>query len=131
MNSPPMPAQLSDDLRETLEEGRSIPPHVYDEARRVARHARKAATGLFDDVDVLLAPSAPGRGALAESWNDRFLAFQQGLDADRQPLCERARACRCRRNAARLQLIGRFGRDKVALQAAHWLECEIAARFQP
>jgi len=123
--------QLSDILRETLEEGRSIPPHAYDEARRVARHARKAATGLFDDIDVLLAPAAPGAGPLRSLGTTGTALFNKvwtlaGNPSVNVPGLEDAAGM-----PLGIQLIGRFGRDKQTLQAAHWLEGEIAARLQP
>lgn len=118
--------RLSTILRETLEEGRTITPPQYDEGRRVARHARKAATTLFSDVDVLLTPSAPGSAPrnLETTGSALFNKLWTltgnpsvnvpGLkDASGMPLG--------------VQAIGRFGRDKSTLQAAHWLERLLAA----
>ncbi|WP_346906644.1 amidase [uncultured Roseibium sp.] len=123
--------ELSDILRETLEEGRSIPPHVYDEARRAARHARKAATGLFDDIDVLLAPSAPGAGPLRSLGTTGSALFNKAWTLTGNPCVNVPGLADAAGMPLGIQLIGRFGRDKQTLQAGHWLEGEIAARLQP
>ncbi len=123
--------QMSDILRETLEEGRNIPPQVYDEARRTARHARKAATGLFDDVDILLLPSAPGAGPLRSLGTTGSALFNKAWTLTGNPCVNVPGLADPAGMPLGVQLIGRFGRDKQTLQAAHWLEGEIAARLQP
>lgn len=113
--------RLSPILRETLEQGRTISPPQYDEGRRIARHARKAATALFADADILLTPAAPGAAPRSLETTGSALFNKlwtltgnpsvnvPGLkDASGMPLG--------------VQAIGRFGRDKSTLQAAHWLE---------
>jgi Asp-tRNA(Asn)/Glu-tRNA(Gln) amidotransferase A subunit family amidase len=112
---------MSATLREALERGKIISTSDYDTARRIARHARKAATALFDEVDVLLTPSAPGPApaGLGSTGGPSFnklwtmtgnpcltvpgLASQAGL-----PLG--------------IQLVGRFGRDRTVLGIGNWLQ---------
>jgi len=122
---------LSGILRETLEEGRSIPPHIYDEARRVARHARKAATGLFDDVDILLAPSAPGAGPLRSLGTTGSALFNKVWTLTGNPCVNVPGLADPAGMPLGIQLVGRFGRDKQTLQAGRWFEGEIAARLRP
>ena len=123
--------ELSEDLRETLEEGRTIPPNAYDDARRAARHARQAATGLFDEVDILLAPSAPGAGPLRSLGTTGSALFNKVWTLTGTPCVNVPGLADSAGMPLGIQLIGRFGRDKQTLQAGRWLEGEIAARLQP
>jgi len=114
-------SDMSDILRTTLEGGRAITPEAYDAARATARRARKAATALFDNVDVLLTPSATGAApaGLGSTGNPIFNKLWTltgnpcvnvtGLSGDSGlPLG--------------VQIVGRFGADRTALSAASWLE---------
>lgn len=51
---------LAPNLRGRLDESKGIKPAVYDEAIRITGAARRALTKIFEEVDVLLALSAPG-----------------------------------------------------------------------
>jgi Asp-tRNA(Asn)/Glu-tRNA(Gln) amidotransferase A subunit family amidase len=51
---------VAPNLRGRLDESKGMPPAVYDEAMRVTRQARLALASVFEEVDVLLAISAPG-----------------------------------------------------------------------
>lgn len=116
---------MSETLRRTLEAGRRIDPKDYDAARGKARRARRAATALFDEVDILIKPSAPG-------------AAPRGLESTGSPIFNKLWTLTGNpcvnvpgmRNAAGLplgvQVICRFGRDRLALSAAAWLEGLIA-----
>lgn len=113
--------RMSPKLRDLLLEGQRIAPQTYDDARRVARGARTAATGLFGAVDVLIEPSAPG-------------AAPKGLDTTGQPTFNKlwtltgnptVNVPGLRDRAGMplgIQIIARFGRDRVALSAGAWLE---------
>jgi Asp-tRNA(Asn)/Glu-tRNA(Gln) amidotransferase A subunit family amidase len=113
--------RMSAILRETLASGRALTPADYDRARSTARQARKEATALFTDVDVLLTPSAPGPApaGLGSTGSPIFNKLWTltgnpcvnvtGFDgADGLPLG--------------LQVVARFGADRMALSAAAWLE---------
>lgn len=117
--------RLSPVLREALENGRDISPEAYDAARRTARIARRRATALFERVDVLLTPSAPGAAprGLASTGAPIFNKLWTltgnpcvnvpGLvDGDAMPLG--------------VQLVARFGRDAAVLAAGAWLETCLA-----
>lgn len=113
--------QMSSILRETLEGGQAITPDIYDGARRVARHARKGATALFDQVDVLLSPSAPG-AAPAGLGSTGISTFNKLWTLTGNPSLNVPGL----KNAAALplgmQLIARFGQDRLLLSAGSWLE---------
>ncbi|GAB4350011.1 MAG: amidase [Oricola sp.] len=118
--------RLSAILLETLDHGRSITPAQYDEARRIARHARKAATALFPDIDVLLTPSAPGAaprglGSTGSALFNKLWTLTGNPSVNVPGLKDAAGM------PLGVQVIGRFGRDKSTLQAAHWLERRLAA----
>jgi Asp-tRNA(Asn)/Glu-tRNA(Gln) amidotransferase A subunit family amidase len=119
-------SKLSKKLRDYLKDCQSISADDYDNARRMANRGRKACHGLFDNCDVLLLPSAPGTAprTLKSTGNSIFNQLWTlmglpcvnvcvGRDANNLPIG--------------LQVIAPFGRDKQALQAAHWLETVIAA----
>lgn len=117
---------LSAMLLAALDDGRATEPPVYDDARRVARHARRAATGLFDSVDVLLTPSAPGaaprdRGQTGSPLFNRLWTLTGNPAVNVPGLADAAGM------PLGVQIVARFGRDKQALQAARWLERLLAA----
>jgi len=70
------PDRLSAKLREILETGAVVAPEAYDAARALAAEARAGFADALDDVDVLLAPSAPGEAP-------------EGLDATGDPVFNR------------------------------------------
>ena len=112
---------LSERLQKHLESSANISAETYDDARRTANHARKQVHSLFEKCDVLLTPSALGPApegltstgdpAMNRLWSLLGLPTVNvpGLKSDDGlPLG--------------MQIIAPFGRDKQALQAAHWLE---------
>jgi Asp-tRNA(Asn)/Glu-tRNA(Gln) amidotransferase A subunit family amidase len=112
-------------LREQLGNAAGITPDAYDEARRTARRARQMFADVMADIHVILTPSAPGaappglgstgRPTFNRLWtllgppciNVPGLADQDGL-----PLG--------------VQVVGRFARDHIALEAALFLEQALA-----
>jgi Asp-tRNA(Asn)/Glu-tRNA(Gln) amidotransferase A subunit family amidase len=112
-------------LREQLGNAAGITPDAYDEARRTARRARQMFADVMADIHVILTPSAPGaaphglgstgRPTFNRLWtllgppciNVAGLADQNGL-----PLG--------------VQVVGRFARDHIALEAALFLEQALA-----
>lgn len=54
------PDKLTDILKAALENGASYSTDEYDEARQTMKQARLALTKLWNDVDVLIAPSVTG-----------------------------------------------------------------------
>jgi Asp-tRNA(Asn)/Glu-tRNA(Gln) amidotransferase A subunit family amidase len=115
------PDQMSEVLLSTLREGAAITPQDYDNGRRIARRARKAATALFNDVDILLSPSATG-AAPKGLGSTGSPAFNKLWTLTGNPCVNVAGKRNANGMPLGLQVIGRFGRDKLTLQAARWLE---------
>ena len=108
-----------------LDEAGKIAAVDYDAARRTARRARQALADLMTDTDVLITPSAPG-------------AAPKTLDSTGVPIFNRLwtlMGAPCINvagevDSARLplgvQIVGRFARDRAALEAALFVEQAIA-----
>ncbi len=112
-------------LRELLDRGQTITPDDYDSARRAARRARQVLADLMVDTDVLLTPSAPGAapktlGSTGAPVFNRLWTLMGApcinvpglVDSVGLPLG--------------VQVIGRFARDRTALEAALFVEQAIA-----
>ena len=107
-------------LHALLDDAASITPEAYDAARRTARRARHALADLKSEFDVLLTPSAqgaaPDTGSTGKAIFNRLWTLMgtpcinvPGLrDASGLPLG--------------VQIVGRFGRDRDALEAALFLQ---------
>ena len=108
-------------LREYLREAAKTSPETYDNARRIANKARKASHSLFDACDVLLLPSAPGAAprTLRSTGDSSFnrLWTLLGLPCVNVPGMMNADGL-----PVGVQVIAPFGKDKLALNAAHWLQ---------
>jgi Asp-tRNA(Asn)/Glu-tRNA(Gln) amidotransferase A subunit family amidase len=108
-------------LRALLDKAATITPDAYDEARRLTRRARKALADLMSDIDAILTPAAPGAapkglGSTGPATFNRLWTLMgvpcvnvPGLADDTGlPLG--------------VQVVGRFGRDRAALEAALFVE---------
>jgi Asp-tRNA(Asn)/Glu-tRNA(Gln) amidotransferase A subunit family amidase len=112
-------------LREQLDKAAAITPAAYDDARRLARQARRAFVDFMEGIDVLLTPSAPG-------------AAPHGLSSTGRPTFNRLwtlLGTPCVNipglyDSAGLplgvQIVGRFARDRLALEAAAFLQRALA-----
>jgi len=114
-------------LRAKLDETSGIRPADYDEARRIANRSRKALSGVFEQVDVLLTFSAPGAApkGLASTGDTRFnkLWTLMGVPCVNVPAIEVEGGL-----PVGVQVIARFGNDAVALAAARFVEEALARR---
>jgi Asp-tRNA(Asn)/Glu-tRNA(Gln) amidotransferase A subunit family amidase len=118
--------QLGKELRESLDGAASITADSYDAARRTSRRARQALADVMAEHDVILTPSAPGAAPqnLATTGNPMFNRLWTlmgtpcvnvpGLNEGDMPLG--------------IQIVGRFGRDRAALEAALFMERAIARK---
>ena len=108
-----------------LDEAATVGVDAYDDARRIAKRARLALADLMGEFDVILTPSAPGAaphgigatGVASFNWLWTLMGTPcvnvPGLaDATGMPLG--------------VQIVGRFGRDRAALEAALFAERAIA-----
>lgn len=113
--------RMSEILRRTLADGRTIQPGQYDEARAIARRARKAATALFDDVDILLMPSAPGAAPRGRE-STGSPAFNKLWTLTGNPCVNIPGVVDDAGMPLGVQAVARFGRDRLLLSGASWLE---------
>jgi Asp-tRNA(Asn)/Glu-tRNA(Gln) amidotransferase A subunit family amidase len=107
-------------LRDQLDAAAAISADEYDAARRTASRARQVLADTMADHDVVLTASAPGAaphglGATGNPMFNRLWTLMgspcvnvAGLSEDGLPLG--------------VQIVGRFGRDRAALEAALFLE---------
>ncbi|HYM48272.1 MAG TPA: amidase family protein, partial [Burkholderiaceae bacterium] len=108
-------------LRALLEDARTLSAQDYDDARRIASHARRALKDAFGDFDVLLTPSAESAAphGLSSTGSPAFNKFWTLIGTP----CVNVPG---QRDAMGLplgvQVIARFGKDHAALEAAWFLE---------
>ena len=118
--------EISEPLRKMLDRAAAITAEEYDAARRTASRARQALGDLLSDYDVMLTPSAPGAApqgftSTGDPAFNRLWTLMgtpcvnvPGLSEGDLPLG--------------VQIVGRFGRDRAALEAALFLERAIARK---
>lgn len=114
-------ARLGTSLTALVERGLAVTPDTYDKARRTAKRGREAVRALFDDVDILLTPSAPGAApeGLSSTGDPRFnrLWTLMGTPAVNIPgITDAAKM------PLGIQAIARFGNDLALLSVAARLE---------
>jgi Asp-tRNA(Asn)/Glu-tRNA(Gln) amidotransferase A subunit family amidase len=110
-----------------LDEAKTIRVDAYDDARRVAKRARLALADLMHDFDAILTPAAPG-------------AAPHGIDSTGQAIfnllwtlmgtpCVNVPGLNDGSGMPLgMQIVGRFGRDRAALEAALFTEQALARR---
>ncbi len=121
-------AAIGKQLREQLDRAAAITADEYDTARRIASRGRQVLADTMADHDVILTPSAPGAaphglGATGDPAFNRLWTLMgapcvnvPGLFENELPLG--------------VQIVGRFGRDRAALEAALFLERAIARKVR-
>jgi Asp-tRNA(Asn)/Glu-tRNA(Gln) amidotransferase A subunit family amidase len=113
-------------LRAQLEKAAAITPEAYDEARRLARRARQQFADLMIDTDVILTPSATGAaphglGSTGSSTFNRLWTLLGPPCINVPGLADSAGL------PLGVQIIGRFARDRIALQGAFFVERALSA----
>jgi Asp-tRNA(Asn)/Glu-tRNA(Gln) amidotransferase A subunit family amidase len=113
-------------LRRQLDGAAAITADAYDAARRSATRARQAFAAAMADYDVVLTPSAPGAApqGLASTGSPAFNRLWTLLGSP----CVNVTGLSEAGLPLGVQIVGRFGRDKRALEAALFLEQAIARR---
>jgi Asp-tRNA(Asn)/Glu-tRNA(Gln) amidotransferase A subunit family amidase len=112
--------QIDARLRQQLDRAAAISADEYDAARRVGSRARQVLADAMADYDVILTPSAPG-------------AAPHGFDSTGNPMfnrlwtlmgtpCVNVPGLSEGELPLGVQIVGRFGRDRAALEAALFLE---------
>jgi Asp-tRNA(Asn)/Glu-tRNA(Gln) amidotransferase A subunit family amidase len=93
----------------------------YDTARGIVSKARKAAGRLFERVDAILTPAAPGAPPLGLSSTGRAL-FNRLWTLTGDPAVAVPGLMDDAGLPLGMQIIAPFGEDHKALAIAHWLE---------
>src|SRR4051812_2430201 len=110
-----------------LDEAKTVSVDAYDDARRIAKRARLALADLMGEFDVILTPSAPGAaphgiGATGVA-NFNWLWTLMGTPCVNVPGLSDPSGM-----PLGVQIVGRFGRDRAALEAALFTERALASR---
>ena len=116
--------ELATPLREQLDRAAAVTADEYDAARRTATRARQALPDLLREHDVILTPSAPGAAphGLGSTGNPAFNKLWTLLGTP----CVNVPGLREGELPLGVQIVGRFGRDRLTLEAALFLERAIA-----
>jgi Asp-tRNA(Asn)/Glu-tRNA(Gln) amidotransferase A subunit family amidase len=107
-------------LREQLDRAAAISADEYDAARRTASRARQLLADTMADHDVILTPSAPGAApaTLSSTGDPMFNRLWTLMGAP----CVNLPGLYENELPLGVQIVGRFGRDKAALEAALFVE---------
>jgi Asp-tRNA(Asn)/Glu-tRNA(Gln) amidotransferase A subunit family amidase len=119
--------QLGPLLRGLLDAAAGIDADTYDAARRITSRARQALAGLMADADAILTPSAPGAaphglGSTGAAIFNRLWTLMGTPCVNIPGLADPAGL------PLGVQIVGRFGHDRSALEAARFVELALAAR---
>jgi Asp-tRNA(Asn)/Glu-tRNA(Gln) amidotransferase A subunit family amidase len=119
--------QIGKDLRDQLDTGAAISADDYDAARRTASRARQVLADTMAEHDVILTPSAPGAAprGLTATGNPMFNRLWTLMG----PPCINVPGLREGQLPLGIQIVGRFGRDRAALEAALFVERAIASKI--
>jgi Asp-tRNA(Asn)/Glu-tRNA(Gln) amidotransferase A subunit family amidase len=117
--------QLGAILRAQLDKAAAITPAAYDDARRLARQARRSFLDLMEGIDVIMTPSAPGAAphGLGSTGKPTFNRLWTLLGA---PCVNVPGLVDLSGLPLGMQIVGRFARDRLALEAAWFLERALA-----
>lgn len=111
-------------LREMLDKAAAVSADEYDSARRTARRARQALADLMNDTDVLLTPSAPG--VAPKSGSTGLPTFNRLWTLMGAPCINVPGLVDSFGLPLGVQIVGRFARDRSALEAARFVEEALA-----
>jgi Asp-tRNA(Asn)/Glu-tRNA(Gln) amidotransferase A subunit family amidase len=119
--------QIDKMLREHLDAATAISADEYDAARRIASRARQVLADTMAEYDVILTPSAPGAAphGHATTGNAMFNRIWTLMGAP----CVNVPGLSENGLPLGVQLVGRFGRDRAALEAALFLEEAIGRKM--
>jgi len=115
---------LSPILRDMLDKAAAVTSDNYDAARGITKRARQALADLMADVDVLLTASAPGAAPAPDSTGPA--TFNRLWTLMGTPCVNVANLKDPAGMPLGVQMVGRFGGDREALLAAHFLERALA-----
>jgi Asp-tRNA(Asn)/Glu-tRNA(Gln) amidotransferase A subunit family amidase len=110
---------LSASLRESIEEGMRCTPQTYDAKLAVAAECRKLIDRVFDDYDILLAPSAPGEAPKGLEITGSPV-FNRGWTLLSLPCVTLPAFTGPHGLPVGVQVVGRYWRDLQTLAYADW-----------
>ncbi len=113
-------------LRDHLTAALAITADQYDAARRTASRGRQALADAMAEFDVILTPSAPGAApaGVGATGNPMFNRLWTLMGAP----CVNVPGLRDNELPLGVQIVGRFGRDRLALEAALFVEQAIGRK---
>lgn len=117
--------EIGPKLRAMLDEAGKISADDYDSARRTARRGRQALADLMIDTDVLITPSAPG-AAPKTLHSTGVPTFNRLWTLMGAPCINVTGEVDSAHLPLGVQIVGRFARDRSALEAALFVEQAIA-----
>jgi Asp-tRNA(Asn)/Glu-tRNA(Gln) amidotransferase A subunit family amidase len=114
-------------LRQQLDRAAAISADQYDAARRTASRGRKLLADAMAEYDVILTPSAPGAApaTLSSTGDPMFNRLWTLMGAP----CINLPGFHDGALPLGIQIVGRFGRDKAALEAALFVEQAIKRKL--
>ncbi len=116
---------IREPLRTMLEEGAAMPVRAYDEARRVVSDCRVALADVFEDVDALVTPSAPGEAPPLATTGDPV--FDRAWSALGTPVVNVPAGTGPSGLPLGVQLVGLPTQDARTLASAAWVEAALAS----
>jgi Asp-tRNA(Asn)/Glu-tRNA(Gln) amidotransferase A subunit family amidase len=108
-------------LRAMLDEGATIAAEDYDAARRTAKRARQAFADFMSGADSILTPAAAGAAPRGFA-STGLPAFNRAWTLLGAPCVNVPGLADTAGMPLGLQVVGRFGRDRAALEAAAFVE---------
>jgi Asp-tRNA(Asn)/Glu-tRNA(Gln) amidotransferase A subunit family amidase len=119
--------QIDNRLRDQLDAAAAISADDYDAARRTASRARQVLADTMAEHDVVLTPSAPGAApaGFASTGDPMFNRLWTLMGSP----CVNVPGLRDGDLPLGAQIVGRFGRDRAALEAALFLEQAIGRKI--
>ncbi|MGH8712882.1 MAG: amidase [Casimicrobiaceae bacterium] len=115
---------LSADMTKMIDAGLAVSPQQYDAARSLARNCRAMLADVFREVDVLLAPSAPGEAphGIAATGDPLFNRMWTLLHT---PCVHLPFAIGPRGLPVGMTIVGPIGGDRETLLAADWIDARL------
>ena len=114
-------AQFSPRLQDIVQAGLAVTPEQYDQAQAVVARCRAQLAGVFQDVDILLAPSAAGAAPVGLD-NTGDPVFCRIWTVLHTPTVNIPAGLASNGMPVGLQVVGPVGADAFTLAAAHALQ---------
>ena len=115
---------IREPLRGMLDDGAAMPVSVYDTARRYLRECVAVLGPVFEGVDALLVPAAPGEAPVAATTGDPI--FNRAWSALGVPAVSVPAGVGPSGLPLGLQIVGPPGQDARVLACAAWVESTLA-----